>query len=172
MSAPVETAAAHNSNILAPDVLMVVLTWATFFILMAILKKFAWKPILENLKNREDYIRKSFEDADKAKEQLVQIEAQKTQILNEARQKAADIVDESRKSAASLAHDIENKAKLNAQEIVVNANAQIEGEREKVRQALRKESVEIAIGLAGKILKENSNTDKNRALIEAAVKDL
>ena len=159
-------------DILTPDVTMVILTWVTFFALLFILKKFAWKPILDGLQKREDYIRQSLEDADKAKAQLSQVDAAKAQILNDAKAQAAQIVDGARKSAAQLAHDIESKAKQNAQDIARNASVQIEGERQRLREALKKESVGIAISLAGKILKENTDTDKNRRLVEEAVNQL
>ncbi len=167
-----EHSAAAQTNILTPDVTMVILTWVTFFILLFILKKFAWKPILEGLQQREDYIRQSLDDADKAKAQLAQVEGTKAQILNDAKTQASQIIDDARKTAMDLAHSIETKAKQNAQEIVKNAQAQIEGERQHVRQALKEESVHIAIALAGKILKENSDTDKNRRLVDAAIPQL
>ena len=72
-------ASAGSSNLLMPETLMVILTWVTFFILLFILQKFAWKPILAGLKKREDYIRKSLEDADKINEQLAESEAAKGQ---------------------------------------------------------------------------------------------
>lgn len=175
MDAPVETTAqatSSGSNLLAPDVTMVILTWTTFFILLAILTKFAWKPILENLKKREDHIRQSLKDADTIKAQLAQMEAAKFQMLNDAKQQASQIIDEARKVGRDLAHDIEVKAKANAQEIVTSANAQIEGELQRVRRVLKKESVDTAIALAGKILKENSDTEKNRRLVEEAVEQL
>lgn len=172
----VETAVvAHGgggANLLSPDITMMILTWVTFFILFAILKKFAFKPILDGLQKREDDIRKSLEDADKAKAQLAQIELEKAQIINAAKSQASQIIDEARKTATSVAHETENKARSNAQEMLNNATAQIEGERQKVRQALKEESVGIAINLAGKILKENTDTDKNRRLVEEAIKEL
>lgn len=177
MENPVETTTAAasssgGSNLLSPDLMMMVLTWVTFFTLLAILKKFAWKPILEGLQKREDYIRKSLDDADKAKAQLAQIEAEKTQIISAAKSQASLIIDEARKTATGVAHETENKARNNAQEMLKNAQSQIEGERQKVRQALKEESVGIAIVLAGKILKENTDTEKNRRLVEEAVKEL
>lgn len=176
MENPVETskaaASSGGSDLLSPDIMMMLLTWATFFILLAILKKFAWKPILEALQKREDYIRKSLDDADKAKAQLAQIELDKTQIIHAAKSQATLIIDEARKTATSVAHDTENKARVNAQELLKNAQLQIEGERQKVQEMLKAESVNTAIVLAGKILKENTDTDKNRKLVEEAVKGL
>lgn len=175
MDVPAEAtahAAASGGNLLAPDVTMVILTWVTFFTLLGILTKFAWKPILENLKKREDYIRQSLKDADAIKAELAQLEASKVQILNDAKQQAAQIIDDARKTGRDLAHDIETKAKANAQEILTSSNAQIEGELQRVRRELKKESVDTAIALAGKILKENNDTDKNRRLVEEVVEKL
>jgi len=165
-------ASAGSPNLLMPETLMVILTWATFFILLIILKKFAWKPILEGLKKREDYIRKSLSDADRIKEQLAQVEIAKIKILDEARDKANSIIEQSRKTGNELAAQIEQKAKKNAEDIIANAHQEIQGEREGVRQALKKESVQTAVTLAEKILKENLDTEKNRHLINQAIKDV
>jgi F-type H+-transporting ATPase subunit b len=165
-------ASAGSSNLLMPETLMVILTWVTFFILFFILQKFAWKPILEGLKKREDYIRKSLSDADKIKEQLAHMEAAKIKFLEEAKDKSNMIIEQSRKTGNDLAFQIEQKAKKNAEEIISNALQEIQGERESVRQALIKESVQAAVTLAEKILKENLDTEKNRNLINQAIKDL
>ena len=165
-------ASGGSSGLLTPETLMVILTWVTFFALLFILQKFAWKPILEGLKKREEYIRKSLEDADKIKEQLAQMEIAKAKILDEAKDKANTIIEQSRKTGHELAGQIEQKAKKNAEEIIVNAHQEIQGERESVRQALKKESVQTAVTLAEKILKENLDTQKNRNLINQAIKDL
>lgn len=171
-SVEAKAAASSGGNFLSPELSMMLLTWLTFFILLAILKKFAFKPILEALQKREDFIRKSLDDADKAKQQLAQIDLEKVQIINTAKAQAASILDEARKAATLIAHETENKARANAQEMLTNAQSQIEGERQKVRLALRMESVDVAIQLAGKILKENTDTDKNRRLVQEAVKEL
>jgi len=157
-------------SILTPDFTMVILTWVTFFLLVFILKKFAWKPILDALQKREDYIRHSLEDADKAKAQLAEVEGTKAKILNEAKTQAAQIINDARKTARDVAHDIEAAAKTNAQSIVHNASAQIDGERQRVRDALKKESAQVAIALAGKILKEDTDTAKNRKLVEDEIR--
>ena len=165
-------ASAGSPNLLMPETLMVILTWVTFFILLYILKKFAWEPILVSLQKREDYIRKSLDDADKIKAQLAQVEAAKKVILDEAKERAHVIVEQSRKMGNELAGQIEGRAKKSAEEIISSAHQEIEGERERVRDALKKESAQTAVSLAEKILKENLDTEKNRKLIDQAMKDL
>ena len=159
-------------GILSPDVTLVILTWVSFFIMLAILHRFAWKPILAGLKQREDYIRKSLDDADKIKSQLADLEAAKGKILDEAKDRANVIIEQSRKMGTELAAQIEQRAKKNAEEIISSAHQEIEGERERVRNALKKESAQTAVALAEKILKENLDPEKNRRLINEAMKDV
>ena len=162
----------QHPGILTPDSTLVILTWISFFALLAILHRFAWKPILEGLKQREDYIRKSLDDADKIKNQLAEVEASKQRILEEAKEKANGIIEQSRKTGAELAGQIEARAKKNAEDIISSAHQEIEGERERVRNALKRESAQTAVSLAEKILKENLDTEKNRNLINQAMKDV
>ena len=162
----------QHPGILSPDTTLVILTWISFFALLAILHRFAWKPILAGLKQREDYIRKSLDDADKIKSQLAEVEAAKGAILDEAKERANTIIEQSRKMGNDLAGQIEQRAKKNAEEIISSAHEEIEGERERVRNALKKESAQTAVSLAEKILKENLDTKKNRDLINQAIKDV
>jgi len=166
------TPESQHPGILTPDVTLVILTWISFFSLLIILHRFAWKPILAGLKEREDYIRKSLDDADKVKIQLAEAEIAKGKILDEAKEKANAIIEQSRKAGNELAGQIEGRAKKSAEEIINSAHEEIQGERERVRNALKKESAQTAVSLAEKILKENCDTEKNRNLINQALKDV
>jgi len=162
----------EQNGVLTPETLLACLTWAVFFVVLFVLQKFAWKPILAGLKQREDFIRKSLEDADKIKAQLAEVEAAKGKILDEAKERANVIIEQSRKMGNDLAGQIEQRAKKNAEEIINSAHQEIAGERERVRNALKKESAQTAVSLAEKILKENLDTEKNRKLINEAIKDI
>ncbi len=159
-------------GLLDPEKIMAVLLWATFFCVLFILQKFAWKPILAGLKQRENDIRKAVENADKIKAELAALESSKSKILDEAKDKGNTIIEQARKAGNDLARQIEDRAKKNADEIVNGARQEIEGERERVRNALKKESAQAAVSLAEKILKENLDNEKNRNLINQALKDL
>ena len=150
------TPESQHPGLLTPDITLVILTWASFFALLVILHRFAWKPILAGLKQREDYIRKSLEDADKINNQLAESELAKAKILEDAKVRANAIIEQSRKMGNELASQIEQRAKKNAEEIISSAHQEIEGERERVRNALKKESVQTAVSLAEKILKEKA----------------
>jgi F-type H+-transporting ATPase subunit b len=168
----VAAAANSGANILTPEILMVVLTWVTFFILLVILQKFAFKPILENLQKRENDIRDALANADKAKAQLAEIELEKQRILGEAKAAASLIIEEARKTAKILGADIEAKARAEAQQIIKSAHEEIEAERQRLLKSLRQESGQLAISLATKIIQENMDQDKNRRLVQDAIEQL
>ena len=159
-------------GILDTEKIMALLLWATFLVVLIVLQKFAWKPILAVLKQREDDIRKSIENADKIKAELAAVEVAKAKILSDAKDKANAIIEQSRKTGNELANQIEQRAKQSAEEIISSARQEIEGERERVRNALKRESAQTAVSLAEKILKENLDTEKNRNLINQAIKDV
>ena len=159
-------------DILAPDVGMLILTWVTFLTLFGILQKFAWKPILAVLQKREDTIRTSLEQADKIKTAFADIQQSKDDVLAKAHRSAQDIVEQSRKRAQDLARSIEERAKAHAQEILEAAHQQVEGEKERAIAAVRRDSAQVAIGLAGKIMGENLDNEKNRKIAERYIKEI
>lgn len=163
---------AQDSGFLSPDASMVLLTWITFFLLLAILHKFAWKPILANLDAREERIRRSLEEADKVKEDLQRINQTRDQVLGEAEVRAKEILDQSRKAAAEAAKIIQHKAREEGQILLENARREIQEEKEKAQADLRQESAHIAIRLAGKLLEENLDNEKNRRLINEYIKEI
>jgi F-type H+-transporting ATPase subunit b len=165
---------AHKKDVslMSPDLTMLVLTWVTFFLLLAILQKFAWKPIITALDNRENQIRKSLDDADKIKTELADVQTSKEKILADAQRAGQEIIEQSRKRAQDIAVSIEEKAKAQAQDLVQAAHQEIEGERERLKTALRRESADIAVGLAGKILQENMDNDKNRKLVDQYIREI
>lgn len=162
----------HEKGFFSPDMNMVLLTWVTFFLLLAVLYKFAWKPILNILDEREESIRKSLEDVDRIKNELEGLDAKCTQLIAEADRKATEAIGRSRKAAKEAANIIENKARQEAQISLENALRDIKEETQKARVKLREESAQIAVGLAGKLIEENIDADKNRSLINSFIKKL
>lgn len=148
------------------------LTLVTFIIMVVVLAKFAWKPILKALEDRENSIRKALEDAEKARKDLAESEAKRREVLAEAERKARDIVEYAKASAATLAAELAQKSRDEAKEIVESAHKEIGAAVEKARLELRRESSDLAIRIAEKILKENIDSSKNRELAERLVKDL
>ncbi|MBI5150444.1 MAG: F0F1 ATP synthase subunit B [Candidatus Omnitrophica bacterium] len=160
-----------ESSLLTPDVSMVILTWVTFLLLSAVLYKFAWKPILKTLDEREESIRRSVEGAERIKQELAQMHSTRHQMLKEVEQKSREIMDESRKAAAQLAGAIQHKAKEDAKILLENARRDISEETEKAKMVLRAESARIAVELAGKLIHKNLDSEGNRRFIREFVEE-
>ena len=160
-----------ESSLLTPDIGMVVLTWVTFLLLLAVLYRFAWKPILKALDEREESIRRSVEDAERIKEELAQTHATRHQMLKETEQKAREIMGESRKAAAQIADAIQHKAREDAKILLENARRDIREETEKAKMVLRGESAQLAIDLAAKLIHKNLDTEGNRRLVKEFVEE-
>ncbi len=159
------TAPEVESTLLSPDISMVILTWLTFLFLLIVLNRFAWKPILKALDEREAMIRRSLADADRIKEELDRIHEVRRQSIHEAQEKAREMIDEARKAAMQASLAIAERAKKEADILLENARQDIKEETQKARMVLREESVRLAVGLAGKLIEENLDTEKNRKLI-------
>ncbi len=164
--------AAGKENLLTPDVNMLILTWVTFFLLVAFLYKYAWRPILSALEVREESIRKSVEEAQKIKEELEKINEACEQVLQEAEDKSKEILAQSRKGAVEAAKIIEEKAKEQANILLENARRDIREEVEKAQANLREESVHIAVSLAGKLIAKNLDDEKNQKLLDEFIKEI
>jgi len=163
----------HGSpGLFSPDVTMVLLTWVTFFLLLAILNKVAWKPILQLLDEREKSIRESLENADKIKVEMANLQETRDEVLAKAELKSKESIEQSRKAAVEAAKVIEHKAREEAKILLENAQREIKAETENAQAALREESSRIAIELAGKLIEENLDTEKNHELINRITKEL
>ena len=152
-----------------PDGPMFFLTWGIFLALLLVLYKTAWKPILSGLNEREDKIRQSLDDAEKASQELKEVQETTKKMLQEAEVKAKDIVSQARETAKTLGKEIEEKAKADAQTTRDNALKDIESAKQEAMESLKKESTELAIELAGKLLGENLDNEKNRALTDKLI---
>ncbi len=156
----------------APDVTMVLLTWVTFFLLLGILYKFAWKPILAALEIRENTIRKSLEDVEHIKVEMARLDEKCAKIVSGAEQKASDIIGRSQRVAKDTATIIEDKAREEAKILLENALRDIGEETQKAQMILREESAQLAVDLAGKLIEENMTTKKNQTLINKFIKNI
>jgi F-type H+-transporting ATPase subunit b len=164
--------ARHEVNLLNPEIQVMLLTWVTFFVLLSILYKFAWKPILQTLDDREEGIRRAVEEADKTRAEYEQIEETRKKLIAEAQDQAKGIVDQSRKAAVNAAKVIEQKTKEQAAIVLENAQREIKSEKDKADAILRQESVETAILLAEKIIAENLTDERNKKLVSRLLKEI
>ncbi len=167
------TEVAHKEiGFMSPEINLLILTWVTFISVLIILHKFAWKPILANIKDREESIRKSVEEADKIKAELAKIEQSRKEVLDEAAQKSRDLIEQSRKAAIEAAKIINQKAQEESRILLENAVREIKDEKGRALAELKETSANIAITLAGRLIEENLDEEKNRKLINQMIKEI
>lgn len=159
-------------DVVAPEVTMVIITWVTFFALLFILKKFAWKPILAALDEREEMIRKSVGDAEHIKNEMQAMDKHRKELIDEARDEAAHILDNARKGAQEAARVIEQQTKEQNEILLENTVRQIRDEKEKAKAELKEESVRLAVDLAEKLIEENLDDAKNKKIVNRFIKEI
>ncbi len=157
------------SDVVNVDVPMIFWTWVVFVVLALLLHRFGFKPILEALDKREATIRSGMEAAEKARAEMARIEEVRARLVQEAEDQAKQIIDDGRKAAREAARLIEEKAKSEAQILVQNAQREIRSATESARASLQRESGELAVKLASRILAENLDDERNRALVDKLI---
>ena len=165
----VEVPSSGEAGVMTISPMMIGLTWVTFILVTFILYKVAWKPILEALDKREETIRKSQEEAAQIREELRKMEDFRGKSQAEADNQARDIIAAARRAAEDAGRVIEEKSRKEAQILVENAERDIGKAREKAIAALRKESADLSIALAGKLIGANLDDKKNRAMVDKLI---
>ena len=155
-----------------PDPGLFIWTIATFLVLLGLLAKFAWGPLLKALDGRQEAIRKSLDDAQLAKQELERLQRESVEIIRQARAESESIITQSRSDAGRLREEMRQKAKGEADGIVKNAERQIQLETTRALQQIRHEAVELSVMIASKLLQRNVSKEDNERLIEEALKQV
>lgn len=155
-----------------PDVILVILTWITFFLLLGILYKFAWRRILIVLDDREKLIRRSLEDADRIKEELTGIHETRHQMMAEAETMAGKIIEQARQAAEETSKMIQGRTREEMRILTENARREIAQDTDQARAVLREETARIAVELAGRLIEENLDDEKNRRLVDELIRKM
>jgi F-type H+-transporting ATPase subunit b len=160
------------NTLVQPDPGLYIWTIVTFLVLVAALAKFAWRPLLEALERRQESIRKSLDDALKAKQELERLHVESQRILAEARGEADKILSNTRSDANQFREELKQKAQAEAAGIVKNAGKQIELETARALQQIRTEAVDLSVAIASKLLERNVSKEDNERLIEETFKQI
>jgi len=161
-----------DNPLVQPDPGLFIWTILTFLVLVALLAKFAWRPLLQALESRQDSIRKSLDDVQKAKQDLERLHAESAEIIRQSRVEADAIVTQSRGDAERLREEMKQKARAEADTIVKNAERQIQLETGRAIQQIRREAVDLSVMIASKLIQRNLTKEDNERLIEEALKQV
>lgn len=144
----------------------------TFLILLGLLARFAWRPLLAALESRQATIRKSLDDAEAARQQLEQAQQNAEATMRQARVEADTILSDTRSAAATLREQMRQEAQAEAQALVANAERQIQLERDRALAEVRREAVDVSLAIATKLIQRNITREDNEALIDDALKQV
>ena len=147
-------------------------TILTFLALLFLLAKFAWKPLLAALEDRENKIKNSLEDAEKAKAELERINAKSEEIIAKARSEAQSIRLEAKSTAEKIKADIMAQAGEERKKLRDETEKQIQVEKDRAISEIRQEVVSLTISVAEKVVKKNLSKEDNQGLIEDSLKNL
>jgi F-type H+-transporting ATPase subunit b len=161
-----------NNPLTQVDPGLYIWTILTFGVLVLLLRKFAWGPLLAALERREKTIAGAVDDARKAREELERVKVDSTQVLTEARKEAEAIVSRARTDSAQLREELRKKAADEAAGIVANAERRIQQETARAIQQVRAEAVDLSLAIASKVLHRAVTKEDNERLIADVVSSL
>lgn len=134
-----------------------------FLVLMFIMIKFAWKPILNALNEREEGIQTALDAAEKAKEDMQNLNADNERLLNEARTEREAMLKEAREIKNKMIDEAKDDAQQQASKMIAQAQAAIESEKKAAVSELKKQVAELSLDIAEKVVRTEL-ADKNQQL--------
>jgi len=161
-----------DNPLVQPDPGLFIWTIITFLVLLYLLKRFAWSPLLKALDERQETIRKSLDDAEQATQELQRMQQKSAQIIAAASGEAQSIVAKSRAAAETVREDLKRKAKEEAGALVRGAQRQIQLETARAIQQIRHEVVDLSLTVASKLIKKNLTQEDNDALIQDSLSQI
>ena len=162
-------------ELVTPEIGLIFWTTVVFSLLLVVLKKYAWKPILSAVDERNKSIEEALRAADKAKEEMLSLNADNERILMEAKKERDILLKEGREIKDSIIAEAKDKAKVDAEKILTTAKEQIINEKMKAITELKNQVANLSIEIAEKILKsELQDLNKQKELVKTAIanKDL
>ncbi|HCK61413.1 MAG TPA: ATP synthase F0 subunit B [Gemmatimonadetes bacterium] len=147
-------------------------TLVVFAILVLILGKYAWGPILAAVDAREKGIQTALDEAAERNQEAEKLLANYKENLADARRQANELLAEGKAAGESIRMEIEEKARGEAQSIIERARAEIERERDAAIAEIRRESVDLALAAATRLVQENLDQEKDRVLVERYLTEL
>ena len=160
-------------ELVQPAIGLVFWMLVSFGIILFVLKKFAWKPILNILKTREESIQNALNDAESARKEMANFRNESERIINEARIERDNLIKDARDAKEAIISDAKVKAKEEAEKIMHIARENINNEKLAAITELKNQVAALSISVAEKILKEElSSNEKRNAFIHNMLKEV
>jgi F-type H+-transporting ATPase subunit b len=151
---------------------LIIWTWITFIIVLFILRRFAWGPLLSAVEGREKNITNAIESAKRERAEAEKLLGEQKTAIASARQEAADAVRKTQADMEKFREELMNKARKEADSLKADAQRAINDERVKAIAELKGEAAKLSIAIAEKLLNERLDDAKHQAMAQQFVQDL
>jgi F-type H+-transporting ATPase subunit b len=151
---------------------LILWTVITFLCLLFILAKFAWKPIMNSLSERESFIKNSLDKAESAQKEAEKLVAENKANLLQAGEEAQKIIDQGKEYAEKLKVQMLDESKIQAKKMIEDATLEIQRKNAEAFNKLKDQVAEIAVSAAEKILRENLDKEKQTKLVNKYLDEL
>ena len=149
--------------------------WQTVIVtaLILLLRKFAWKPILNTINDREEGIRSAMASAEKARQEMQNLQADNERILKEARAQRDGLLKEARELRQKMIDDAKEEAKAQSEQLLAQAKEAIESEKQVAITSLKNEVADLSLQIAESLTKEQLSSDKKQTeLVQKLLKEV
>ena len=156
-----------------PSVGLIFWSAVSFIILLVLLRKFAWNPILKAVNEREESISNALSSAEEAKKEMASLTSANEQLLKEAREERDELMKEARDMKAEIIAKSKEEAKVEGEKMIASAKAVIDTERKAAVADLKNQVAALSIEIAEKVVKGELNSDdKQKALVAELVEEV
>ena len=159
-------------SLVQPDPGLIIWTIVTFLVLLFILKKFAWKPILASLQKREDTISQALQRAEDAKLGAEKVLKENQEKLALAESQSQKIINDGKLMSEKLKNDMINETKAMSERMINQAKQEIQKSRDQAIYTLKSEISGLAIQIASKLISENLDEKIDRKAVDKFIDNL
>lgn len=144
-------------ELLTPDIGLVVWTTISFLILLFLLKKFAWKPIVDAVEDRNGSIEEALSEARKAREEMAQLTAKNEEVLKQAKEERNNILREANKVKEQIIADAKTKAQTDTAKMMEDVREEIAVQKQAVMSEMKDAAAVLAVEIAQKVISKDLN---------------
>jgi F-type H+-transporting ATPase subunit b len=160
-------------NLITPEFGLLFWQTITFLFLLLLLGRFAWKPIMSSLREREETIEGALRSAELARQEMTKLRADNERLLDEARAERDAMMRKAQQMADAIVEEAKNKAAAESNRIVEGARAAIQSERQAAIDDIRRQVATLSVDIAEKVIRRQINSDpQQRQLVDQFVKDI
>ncbi len=159
-------------NLVTPGLGLIFWQTLTFLIVLFVLSRFAWKPILSTIKKREDEIDEALKAAQHARQEMAKLQASNENLLKEARAERDKMMREAQQTANAIVGEAQEKARTEGNRLMEDARNSIQAEKAAALAEIRNQVAELSLSIAEKILKEKlANDAAQQALVNSYIQE-